>query len=202
MATSRKNSKTKQVDQPKWMGILVSLAFGVMLTLIGLVFLVGIVQVKVLNCTRLEPSQYTCVLEWKLLGIWPLSSTPLRLSGARLAQEISESTSQDDEGRTRTSKSTLYWVILITEGGEVALDTGRSSWIGSKQQTVERINAFVRSRAASSLQVYGDWTSLLFVWAPLLPLVFGLLLLRGTVKDIGAKFTLFRNVHKPMARPR
>lgn len=202
MATSRKNKKTKPVDAPGWMVNLIVLGFGLILTLMGLVLLVGIVQLKVLNCTRLEPSQYTCVLESRLLGIWPLSSTPLKLAGARLAQEISESTSTDDEGRTRTSKSTLYWVALITDGGEVALDTGSSSWIGSKQETVNRINAFVRSRATGSLQVYGDWTSLLFVWAPLLPLVFGLLLVRGIVKEIGAKFTLFRSVHELRARRR
>jgi len=197
MATSRKNKKIKPVDAPEWMVNLVVLGFGMIFTLGGLVLLVSIVQLKVLNCTRLEPSQYTCVLESRLLGIWAFSSTPLRLSGARLAHEVSESTSQDDKGRTRTSQSTLYWVGLITVGGEVALDTGSSSWIGSKQQTVDRINAFVRSRTTGPLQVYGDWTPLLFVWAPLFPLVFGLLLLKVTVKEIGAN--LFRNVHQLMA---
>jgi protein-S-isoprenylcysteine O-methyltransferase Ste14 len=44
--------------------------------------------------------------------------------------------------------------------------------------------------------------SLLFIWCPLLLLAPGLLLLIRTVKKIGARFTLFRNVHKPMARPR
>ncbi len=197
MATSRKNKKIKPVDAPEWMVNLVVLGFGMIFTLGGLVLLVSIVQLKVLNCTRLEPSQYTCVLESRLLGIWAFSSTPLRLSGARLAHEVSESTSQDDKGRTRTSPSTRSWVAWFTDGGEVALDTGSSSWIGSKQQTVDRINAFVRSRTTGPLQVYGDWTPLLFVWAPLFPLVFGLLLLKVTVKEIGAN--LFRNVHQLMA---
>lgn len=190
MATSRKSTKTKRTDPPKWGSILGSLTFGLVFTLGGLLFLVAFAQVKVLTCTRLEPSQSSCVLESKLLGVLPLGSTSLPgLQGARVAHEISESTYKDDKGRTRTSQSTLYWVALITDGGEVALDTGRSSWIGSKQQTADRINAFVRSRETGSFQAYGDLTSLLFVWAPLLFLVPGLFILMGTAKEIGAKFT-------------
>lgn len=171
-------------------GTLGSLAFGSVFFLLGLLILVILVQVKVLSCTRPEPSQITCVLESKLLAVVPLSSTPLPgLRGARVAQEWSESTSEDSRGRSQTRRSLVYWVALITDKGEVALDTGKSSWVGSKERTVQHINAFVQNPTSQSLHAYGDLTSLLFIWAPLLFMAPGLFIFIGAAKEMTAKFT-------------
>lgn len=188
MATSKSKINPKPTERPQWRDILSSLAFGSLFALSGLIFLIAFLQVKVLNCTRLEPSQVTCGLESKLLGVVPLGSRPVPgLQGARLAEELSESTYEDSRGRRQTRYSQLYWVALLTAEGELALDTGRSSWVGSKAQTVERINAFVRSRESGSLRVYGDRSALLFSWAPLLFMAPGLFILKGTAKSLKLK---------------
>jgi len=188
MARPRKKIKTKRVDRPKWWAILMNLVFGLVFTLSGLLCLVVFAQVNVLTCTRLEPSQPSCVLESRLLGVLPLNSTPLEgLRGARVADKISESTYEDSNGRTRTRQTKFYWIALITDEGEVDLDALTSGWIGQKQHTADRINAFVRDPGEKRLQAYSDLTSLFFIWAPLLFLTPGLYMLMGTAEEIKLK---------------
>lgn len=190
MSTSRKKRKLERPVRIKRGGMLGSLAFGLAFFLPGLLILVNMVQVKVLSCTRLEPSQISCVLESKLLAVVPLSSTPLPgLWGARVAQEWTESTSEDSQGRSQTRQYLAYWVALMTTKGEVALDSGKSDRIGSKERTVQNINAFIQNPASQSLHAYGDLSPLLYIWAPLLFMAPGLFIFIGAAKEIVAKFT-------------
>jgi hypothetical protein len=161
------NLTTRQKAGQGWLINLVAVFWGLVMTVALTFGLVTLLQVRVLSCTRLESTQYSCQLKSNLLGLIPLRSTPIiGLQGATVKHEVVESTNEDNNGRSRTTRSTVYWVVLATGQGEVELDIVKDGGSGSKLETAERINAFVRDPAAKSLQVRGDLTHLF--WLPLI----------------------------------
>jgi len=191
MTTQRKKIEMKSVHYQNWRKMLYKLlvglggiAFGLVFTMSGWVFLRWMAEVRVLTCTRLEPAQYECVLQSTLLGVVPLSSTPIEgLREARVKPIESETTDTDSQGHTQTRLTTLYGVVLVTDGGEVDLDTAWSGGMEPKARTVYRINAFVNNSESMSLRVHSNLTTLFFIWAPLIFLAPGLIALLVTIKN-------------------
>lgn len=180
----RPTFKTRGAYSWDWRTFLPMLLFGLVFTLGGALVLWFMLQVNVLTCTRLESTQYNCVLQSKLLSLVSLHTEPIiGLQGAKLKQEVVHSTSTDSNGRSRTRSETVYWVVLVTSEGEVSLDNDHSSWIGPKQDITDQINAFVDNPEVQSLQVHSDLTYLLLIPIPFIFLAIGLLLIIVTVGD-------------------
>lgn len=116
--------------------------------------LVSLAQIRTLACTRLEPAQYNCVLQSKVLGLVPVSTTPIDLRGAYLDSEVVERTSSDGKS---TGSQTLYSVVLQTNGGDVHLDITSSASYWLRQRIVDRINTFVQDRQVKSLRAHSDF---------------------------------------------
>jgi len=136
--------------------IIPAVLYGLAFTACGCLFSLIFGQAATLTCTRVEPSQIECVRESKWLGWLPVSSASLQhVQGAEVAQSC------DDEGCT-------YRVELSTAEGTVPLTSYYSSGSQSKQETADRVNAFLKDLRESSLTVKSDAGLLAFV----LPLVF------------------------------
>jgi hypothetical protein len=163
--------------------VVIRLVLGIACTLLGLLLLGSMVRIKILSCTRLEPSQIDCLLQMRVLGFIPLKTTPvIGLQGAKVKAEQVTSTREDSSGRQRTETDTVYTAILLTQAGEVALDVSTSGWLGSRQKRVEQINAFIHDAQAQSLRVYSDLSHLFLIWLPFLMLAIGLVLLYKPAK--------------------
>jgi hypothetical protein len=137
-------------------GFVSAALFGLVFTACGCLASYIFGQQTTLTCTRLEPIQIECVKQSKWAGLLPLGEESIRhLQGAGVAQSC------DEDGCT-------YRVELDTTEGTVPLTAFYSSGSKSKQETADRIDAFVQNSRERSLTVKSDAGLLGF----LLPCVF------------------------------
>ena len=152
MSKTRKTKKQTNVQpqaQPRPTVNGLELVFGLIFTLGGLFFFVTMAQVRILSCTRLEPSQQACVLQNSLLGLVPLKSAPLEeLQGAKVEESMVTTTNKDSQGHSRTDNQTVHTVILLTQAGEVALDPSNTSFTTAREQTAPARTTRTRGPAA------------------------------------------------------
>jgi hypothetical protein len=177
---SRKKGKGQSGGPPRYRVNGIELIFGLVLTLFGVLFMLGMGQVKTLTCNRLEPSQIECLMQARLLGIISLKRTPVEgLQGAKIEMETRYS--QDSDGRSRNE--TFYTVYLLTKAGQIEFDASGNNTVGSREQTAQQINDFINNPSDKSLQVQSDRGHFFLLLAPLLFLTLGLLALGKCGRD-------------------
>ncbi|MBD2539367.1 hypothetical protein [Coleofasciculus sp. FACHB-SPT36] len=128
----------------------------ILVTGIGVGFLLWTGPAK-LNCQRIELTQVTCQLSkpgWLGLGVW--QNTPIRN-----LQAVELTTNVDD--------GVFYQVLLQTSEGEVPLREYKTSGLDNTQESVDRINTFLKDPTANRLSIAQvDWLQ----WSGLLPCMF------------------------------
>jgi hypothetical protein len=111
----------------------------ILVTGIGVGFLLWSGPAK-LNCQRIEPTQVTCQLSkpgWLGLGVW-------QNTAIRNLQAVELTTNVDD--------GVFYQVLLQTSEGEVPLREYKTSGLDNIQESVHRINTFLKDPTATTLQ--------------------------------------------------
>jgi hypothetical protein len=103
-----------------------------------LTFLLG--QVSTLTCNRVADAD-RCVLRVNWMGLARLGETTIEgLQGARVDESC------DEDGCT-------YRVVVVTALDSIPLEKGYSSGKTAKDESAEKINAFVRDRQIRDLEV-------------------------------------------------
>jgi hypothetical protein len=188
MAKSKKGKKGNvQSGEPRRYRVNgFELIFGLALSLFGVLFMVWMGQVKTLTCTRLEPSQFECLMQSRLLGLIPLKSTSVEgLQGAKVETETVTRNSQDSSGRSRTRNETFHILYLLTQAEQIEFDASGNDVVGSREQSAQQINDFINDPGAKSLRVQSDRGHFFLLVAPLLSLALGLLALGKCARDFG-----------------
>lgn len=186
MSKRVKKGKGQSKETPRYKVNGFELIFGLALTFFGVLFMVWMGQVKILTCARLEPSQYECLMQSRLLGVIPLNSMPVEgLQGAKVETETVTRSSQDSNGRSQTRNETFHTLYLLTEAGQVEFDASGNDVVGSREQSAQQINNFINDPTAMSLRVQSDRGHFFLLLAPLLSLALGLLALGKCARDFG-----------------
>ncbi|MGK7878025.1 MAG: hypothetical protein AB4426_33375 [Xenococcaceae cyanobacterium] len=129
--------------------------------IMGVIFVLFFGSITELTCRRVEPEQIKCERTEISGGLIALSRTTIplnQLQGAKIGKGVFKSNQ-----RNSFRESTLYNILLILDGEEVALTNSYSSDYWKKKAIVDQINNFLNDEQENNLTIKEDGRITLFL---------------------------------------